>query len=454
MPTNSFRPGTLGFRLLVGASIWLMVALAVTFFVLTGLFRDTVTRNFDIVLVDHVDELLSLIDVRADGATSLRRHPVDPRFVTPGSGWYWVISDDASWRESSASLGDNPFPSLTNGGHAADGGFRTYPALDYTGRNIRVISQRGRPSGGNRELTFLLSGPAVVIDAAVDRFNGALLLGLLALGLTLVFAVVIQVSFGLQPLRAVGRSLAAIRAGRSTRLEGDFPEELAPLANELNALLTHNQQSIQRTRERIDDLAHALKTPMAVLKNAAETIGGTEGDAIRTQVAAMGGSVEHHLSRARIAGTGDIIGARAAVKPLVEGLRRTVSQIYADRNVEIGIDIGDDLIFRGERQDLTEMLGNLMDNACKWASGRIHLSASVEKGILEVVVEDDGPGIPANEREAALDRGARLDGTTPGSGLGLAIVRDIAKLYGGNLELARSADGGVAARLRLPAAAP
>ena len=224
------------------------------------------------------------------------------------------------------------------------------------------------------------------------------------------------------------------------------------MVSELNALLDHNQRAVTRMRSQVDNLAHALKTPIAALKNAAEAVDSPNGGVIRNQIAAMGSSIDHHLARARIAATSDIIGARTPLRPLVEGLRRTVSKIYAQRNIEIDIDVTGEPIFRGECQDLTEMLGNLLDNACKWANLHVRLSGRTAGDELVIEINDDGPGIPDVDRVRVLDRGRRLDETTPGSGFGLPIVCDIASHYKGSLELTQSTGGGVLARLRLPAA--
>lgn len=447
---RAFPRGSIGFRLIVGASVWLAAALAVTHVVLTELFRDTVTRNFDIVLLDHADELLSLLEVRADGGVSMRRYPVDPRFVRPDSGWYWTISAGNVWHDASASLGVRPMPART--AKSDPGTLFPYRTVDHAGEAIRVIGKRERLSDAGPEILVLLSGPASVIDAAVARFNRGLLFGLATIGLASILAIVLQIYVGLGPLRAIGRSLAEVRAGRATRLEGDFPAEVAPLVGEMNALIDHNHHTVTRMRTQVDDLAHALKTPIAALKNAAEDLDGATGDIVRSQVAAMSAGVDHHLARARIAAAGDVIGARTALRPLAESLRRTVAQIYADKSLEIDIDVTGEPVFRGERQDLTEMLGNLLDNACKWGCRHVRLSGRTVGKELLIEIDDDGPGIADGDRGCVLDRGRRLDETTPGSGFGLPIVRDIAAHYQGSLELAGSAAGGVAARLRLPAA--
>ncbi len=449
MTFNPFRKNSISVRLIAGAMLWLAVALAVTFLLLTGLFRNTVTKNFDAVQLDHVEELLSLTQLAPDGTPSLKRHPVDPRYVKLHSGWYWSISSGSIWHEQSRSLGKGRI-SEAPAAYATSGETTAYRVVGPGNIEIRVVSKTVTLPGTDRMATVLLAGPTSAIETAVEEFNGILLISLLVLGCGLLFAVAFQVHFGLGPLRSIQRALAEVRAGRAARLSGSLPLELEPLASELNALLNHNEQSIDRTRTQVGNLAHALKTPIAALKNAGEDIDGEQGDIVREQVSLMSESVNHHLARARVAGTAQVIGARTPVRPVVEGLQRTLMQIYASSRFEMNVDVAGNIAFRGERQDLEEMLGNLMENACKWGRQRITVRGTDNGDSLLIEVADDGPGIPPQNRRKVLGRGQRLDEATPGSGLGLPIVRDIAQLYGGVLDLAESSLGGVAARLHLP----
>ncbi|MDP6787117.1 MAG: ATP-binding protein [Rhodospirillales bacterium] len=245
--------------------------------------------------------------------------------------------------------------------------------------------------------------------------------------------------------------LSDIRAGRATRLEDPLPVEVAPLAGEVNALLDHNATAIERARTQADDLAHALKTPLTVLTNEAARIKGGTGDVIRQQTALMNERVGHHLSRARAAGP-RVLGARTKVGPVVERLSRTLRRIFAHRRIDIALNGTEELDFQGEHQDLEEMLGNLMENGCKWSRQRVRVGAERRNGALTLIVEDDGPGIPEALRSRVLDRGQRLDESAPGNGIGLSIVREMAEMYGGELVLGCSPLGGLEARLRLPAA--
>jgi len=232
---------------------------------------------------------------------------------------------------------------------------------------------------------------------------------------------------------------------------GPFAAEIEPLAEELNGLLDHNAEILERARTHAGNLAHALKTPLAVLVNEASHIEGEAAEIIRNETAMMHDQINRHLSKARAAGSRGVLGARADLGETTLALKRTLERIHDDKALDIELHGAEGLSFQGERQDLDEMLGNLMDNACKWAKSRVRVQGRQEGGWLLLSVEDDGPGIPENALSEAIDRGRRLDEATPGSGLGLSIVRDVAELYEGKLDLAHSQLGGLAARLKLPA---
>jgi signal transduction histidine kinase len=270
------------------------------------------------------------------------------------------------------------------------------------------------------------------------------------LGLGLLAALLIQVRFGLQPLRRMRQAIVAVRTGRAQRLEGEFPVEIAPLSDELNTLIEHNAAVLERARTQVSNLAHALKTPLSVLANEAAAAGPL-ADTVKRQIAAMRRHVDHYLARARAAAATRVIGVRTDVVVVVEDLRRTLERIYVDRGIRVDAEVAAGLAFRGERQDLEEMLGNLMDNACKWARAGVAVAARQDSDRIVVTVDDDGPGLPDDRRAAVFDRGTRLDESVPGSGLGLAIVRDIAELYSGTILLGESPKGGLRATLTLPA---
>jgi signal transduction histidine kinase len=256
----------------------------------------------------------------------------------------------------------------------------------------------------------------------------------------------------LQPLRALRQALARIRKGRGERLPEGFPEEVQPVVQELNALLDRDAAMIDRARTQAGNLAHALKNPLTVIRNEAREVEGERGALLGNQIAAISEHVDRYLVRARAAGSGDVLGARAAVADVVEDLRFSMDLLHRERGLDIVVSSLDGLVFRGDARDLEEMVGNLMDNACKWAKTQISLDASRVDGRLVISVEDDGPGIPGDRRAEVLHRGRRLDESVAGSGLGLDIVQEIALLYRGSLTLDGSELGGLRARLDLPAA--
>jgi signal transduction histidine kinase len=296
-------------------------------------------------------------------------------------------------------------------------------------------------------------------QAARERFDRLLALSLGALGLLLALAAWAQVALGLAPLRALQRELVALQEGRRARLDGAVPAEVQPLVAGFNGVLDRNDEVVARARTQAGNLAHAIKTPLAALAQAAAAARrpGAEAAALAAlvdeQVALAQRQVDWHLKRARAAAAQGRPGARAPVAEAAEGLLRVMRRVHAGRALELHAEgIAPGLYFAGELQDLQEMLGNLVDNACKWARHAVRVAATAEGRRLRLVVDDDGPGIAAAQRDAALARGTRLDETVPGSGLGLAIVHELARLYGGELALEPSPRGGLRAVLWLPAA--
>jgi len=259
---------------------------------------------------------------------------------------------------------------------------------------------------------------------------------------------------GLRSLHILHARVAAVRDGRERRVVGDYPSEVQPLVNDVNALLEHREQLVERAQAKAGDLAHGLKTPLAVLAqeaDRAEAAGQAElATNVRQQVERMRRQIDYHLAQARAAASGASVGTQTALRGSVEGIARTLERLHGERGIDIHVDVDPAQTVRVERQDLDEMLGNLIENACRFASSRVIVTSSVEPGFAIVDVDDDGPGIEPSMREAVLRRGVRADEAAPGSGLGLAIVRDLAELYGGEISLVEGSGGGLRARLRLP----
>jgi len=438
---------SLAFRLVAGAGLWIAAALAASGFQLSSMFEDSVERGFEARLEVYLDDLIAVSRAGEAGRLELARGLGEPRFTRPNSGWYWQISSPEGPLLRSRSLWD-----MTLEAHAsADGTVRTSQLTGPDGRRLRVSERTVTLPGYARSLDYMVAAEDSEISRDIARFNKVLIWSLASLGLGLIAAVLIQVRFGLIPLRRMRAALADIRAGRAETLSGVFPAEVQPLADELNGLLEHNAEVVERARTHVGNLAHALKTPLAVLGNEAARETGPLALSVARQTTAMRRQVDRTLARARAAAMVGVLGARTPVLPVVEDLRRTLERIHAERRIAIAILGGPDAAFRGERHDLEEMLGNLMDNGCKWARQRVRVTIAQSGQHLVVTVEDDGPGLSAEECEQLFQRGRRLDEAVPGSGLGLAIVRDIVELYDGSVALGKAALGGLQATLTLPA---
>ena len=292
---------------------------------------------------------------------------------------------------------------------------------------------------------------AIILHRA-SMYQGGIVMALLVVACVL--AGIVYVRYGLSPIERLRGRLAAVREGSERRLDGRYPTEVQPLVDDLNALLEHRDQTVRRAIAKAGDLAHALKTPLAVLAHEAEVAdraGQAELAAVmRQQIERMRRQMDYHLAQARAAASGAAPGVHCAVLASAEGLARTLLRLHADRGLAIQVSIDPAHVVRAEREDLDEMLGNLLDNACKWAHSRIAIASAAGAGAVVITVDDDGPGLEASMREAVLQRGVRADEASPGSGLGLAIVRDLAELYGGSIALGDSPSGGLRARLQLP----
>ncbi len=444
-----FDRGSLALRLVVGAALWSAVALVAGGLALSAVFRDVALGRLDAQLSALLETLVATLATGPDGVPMQSRPLGETRFAQVFSGWYWQLGPSAQPLLRSRSLFDEtlPLPALD------DSRERRLDGPGPDGQSLRIVVRRIILEGQEAGVAVAVAADRAEVEADVALFQRTLVSALGLLGLGLVAAMVIQVRFGLGPLFRLGRAVAAIRLGRRSRLDGPFPHELAPLAEELNALILHNEAVVERARTHVGNLAHALKTPLAVIANEAATASGPLAETVARQAAVMRRQVDHYLARARTAGAGRVLTARCKVKPVLADLARVLGRIHAARALTLEIDCPEAIDFRGEREDLEEMAGNLMDNACKWARRRVAVTVAADGERLHLRVQDDGPGIDPAARALVLERGARLDESVPGSGLGLAIVRDIARLYGGEVALDSAEGGGLAARLTLPAAA-
>ena len=453
------RPSSLSSRLILSSLVVSVVLLVATGLLLASLFTAALERNFDQRLRSVLDGLLANIEVTAEGSPRLSSAIVDPRFGLPLSGWYWqVVPVDAA--QGTADLASNSLleQRLTVPPEfAGKVGVQAFYLTDTLGVTLRAIAQVFTLPGSTRQYSVLVAGNYDELSAEVQSFNRALISSLVLLALGLALAVFVQVRFGLRPLRAMQAKLLAIRQGEVTELKGEYPAELRPVADELNLLIQSNAEIVERARTQVGNLAHALKTPLSVLTNEAAGQETPLAAKVTEQTGLMRDQVSLYLDRARRAARAQGLGAVTEVKPVLEALARTLERITRDKAVTVTVDCAEALKFRGERQDLEEMVGNLMDNACKWAAARVTVSArpapsAAGRSLLVIAVEDDGPGLPPELRSQALKRGQRLDETKPGSGLGLAIVRETAAMYNGDVQLDEASLGGLRASLTLGSA--
>lgn len=446
MKTNS-----IAFRLVAGAAIWIGAALAVSGYLLAALFDDHVERSFDRRMGVMLESLIAVTEIDSSGKIILRRGPGEPRFEQPFSGWYWQIRSRGDGEDStrSKSLWDQSLATRSGGGSAAS---QSYDIAGPQNQALRVVTRNIMLPGVDHDFQFAVAADLAEHELETRPFNVLLGISLSALWLGLMIAVALQVKFGLRPLDRLRAGLVEIRTGRAERLDGDFALEVAPLANELNALVGQIGRVVEHARTHVGNLAHALKTPLSVISNEAGRDQSPLAETVRRQAEIMTRQVDHHLARARAAATANVIGARSDVSPVVEDLRRTLVRIYAARDISIAVEGIDGAVFRGDRQDLEEMVGNVVDNACKWAHKRVRIDIGRQGRNLRIIVEDDGDGLPEDQRREALRRGARLDESVPGSGLGLAIVQEIAGLYEGSLELGEASLGGLRVELLIPEA--
>lgn len=453
--------GSLRLRLLLGTLVWIAATILFTGWALGGLFRQHVAMQFQAELNTHLDQLAVHLVVDRTGQPSLSSAQSDPRFSKPYSGLYWQIDRVAGPQPAvlgllrSRSLWDDVLkaPSDT----PADGEIHQHrvPGTgDATlGMVERIVLIDDTPGQPGRTFRLVVAADERQMLEPVQRFNGLLWLALGLLGTGLALAAVIQVLIALAPLRRMHRALAAVRSGETHSLEGHFPGEVQPLVEEFNTVLAQNAEVVERARTQAGNLAHALKTPLSVIANAADGKANELAHLVSSQIDVARKQIDYHLSRSRMAASVRLPGARTPILPVLDGLIRVMRRIYVERNLELVVHgASGQAVFRGEEQDLQEMLGNLLDNACKWAVHRIEVSFALVGDEILITLDDDGCGIADAARERVLNRGERIDEQIPGSGLGLAIVDDLVRLYGGRIELADSPLGGLCVLLSLPEA--
>jgi signal transduction histidine kinase len=445
------RTGSLTRRMIGIAAVWIAALLLIGGFALDRVLTRSLVDSFDNQLVFVLNSMIASSEIGPDGEVRFNRPPADQRFVEPYSGLYFQISGAGAETFASRSLWDRRLRVYEAHGDVKP---HLYDSDEFSTSDhkepLRIAERDATLPGSNVRWRYQVAQSRETVDNQIRSLRSTLIWSFTALGVGLLILAALQTVYGLWPLRRVRREVASIRSGEKTRIGQDFPTEIRPLTEEINQLLAHSEEQAEEARRHAGNLAHALKTPLTVITNAATANSPDLDETVVRESAAMRRQVDHHLARARAIGRRATSHARAKVWESLEAVQRAVDRLYENVTVDIAGDHRAQV--RVERQDLDEMLGNLVENAAKYGHGRVFVTVEPKGEMVDIEVEDDGPGIPVAERENLFTRGARLDTTgKPGTGLGLAIVRDVAEIYGGKITLEESEDlGGLLARLTLP----
>ncbi|MBB5706267.1 signal transduction histidine kinase [Sphingopyxis panaciterrulae] len=439
--------GSLVRRMIAIAAIWISLLLVGGGFALDRVLTGAITRNFDGGLEYVLIAMIRSSEIGPDGEVRLLQPLGDQRFLEPYSGLYWQISGEGQEPYPSRSLWERRLD-ITD--RHDDREVHVYDSRQFPDEELRVLERDVMLPGSKTKWRFQIAASRESLDEQVRAVRATLIPSLFLLGLGLIVLAALQTVYGLWPLRHIRRAIAAMRGGQNNRVTAPLPLEVQPMVDELNALLAHNEKQAEEARLHAGNLAHALKTPLTVLVNSATGSDDPLAETVRREAATMQRQVEHHLARARAIGRRGAAQARANVWDSVESVSRAVAALYPDVRLDA---TGDKtLVARVERQDLDELVGNLLENAAKYGGGSVFVTIARDGTTAEIQIEDDGVGISPADRDRIFDRGVRLDSNKPGTGLGLAIVRDVAEIYGGSVALEESEDlGGVLVRLRLPA---
>jgi signal transduction histidine kinase len=431
------------------AAIWIAVLLVGGGVALDRVLANAITRNFDEGMDYVLTAMIASAEVGPEGEVLFNRPLADQRFLEPGSGLYYQISGKGEQDFRSRSLWDRAlkldldWPTNVK---------RVYDSSQFPDERLRVMERRIILPGSKVRWSFAVAQARSGLDDQISVLRTTLIRSFLLLGLGLFVLATLQTIYGLRPLRAVRREIVRMRTGEKSRVSGPMPAEVLPMVEELNALLAHVERQAEEARAHAGNLAHALKTPLTVIMNAATARSPDLNETVMREAVTMRRQIDHHLARARAVGRRGIAQSRSVVWASLEAVERAVARLYPD--VRIDMDGDQAASVRIERQDLDELLGNLLENAAKYGGGSVFATVKgSQAGFVTIDIEDDGAGVPEAERIRIFDRGARLDTGKPGTGLGLAIVRDVAEIYGGSVTLGESEDlGGLLVRLKLPAA--
>lgn len=431
------------------AAAWILMLLVFGGLTLERVIGQAITDNFD----DNIEYLLIAMirasEVGPDGNVRLIEPLGEQRFFEPYSGLYWQISGTGSGTpERSRSLWDR---TLDMGAAHSDEHVHTRDSMQFTAEPLRIVERDVVLPGSPIIWRFQVAQSREALDNQMRTVRRTIVRSFAILALGLIILAALQTVYGLWPLRRIRQGIAALKEGDRSLLSEPMPVEVLPMVEELGGLIAHNERQAEEARRHAGNLAHALKTPMTVIINAADANAGDLSELVKRESATMRRQVDHHLARARAVGRRGQTQLRANVWDSVEGVERAVSRLYPDTRFDA--DGSRDLLVRIEKQDLDEILGNIIENAAKYGGGSVFVTVSRDDGHVHIEVEDDGPGIAPADRDRLFMRGVRLDTSKPGTGLGLAIVRDVAEIYGGSVSLGGSEDmGGLMVRLSLPGA--
>lgn len=435
-------------RLVAAATIWIVIGITAAGFSLSSIFRSHTTTQFHDELAVHLEELDSLLDVDANLVVRLSRPFSDPRYIPPKSGFYWQINRGVDIVARSPSLDGMSIVVLTNISPRSLGTMINGPTGPL------IIAEKRHSLGNGPPVQILIGTDSRHIEGLIAQYHASLFRALSAFGISIIIAAIILIVFAMRPFTNLRSSLARVRNGVVPRLSGRFPQEVFPLVEDLNHLIEEAQQTTQRARTQAGNLAHGLKTPLAILTDEAhqlETCGHPcVARLILEQCQKMQVHIDYHIARARVAGKRSSLSAITELAPAVSACTSAFLRLYADRNLQIAIDVRADHRVACDSEDLNEMLSNLIDNACKHATTKLRIAATDEAGFIAISIDDDGGGLTEDERVVAFEVGTRLQADVPGHGLGLPIVRDVARMYGGDVKLEDAPGGGVRAILRLP----
>jgi signal transduction histidine kinase len=440
--------GSLSRRMIVIATGWITLLLIGGGLALDRVLTDAVSDNFDDQMQYVLTAMVASAEIGPDGEVRLNRPLGDQRFLETNSGIYYQISGTNQEDFPSRSLWDRRLE-LPKEKHKKPFYYNSDQFMDEP---LRVVTRTVVLPDSDTQWTFLVAQNLDGLNAQVSTLRTVLVTAFVVLGVGLIVLAGLQTLYGLWPLRDVRREIANMRSGKQNRIdEGALPDEVMPMVKELNALIDHNEMQAEEARRHAGNLAHALKTPLTVIMNSATAKATDLSDTVIREATTMRRQVDHHLARARAVGRRGHSHSRADVWPSLESVERAVGRLY--NHVRLDMAGAKEVAVRVERQDLDEMLGNLIENAAKYGGGSVFVTVEDQDDMVEIQIEDDGRGIPEEERVRIFDRGVRLDTSKPGTGLGMAIVRDVAEIYNGSVELDESEDmGGLLVRLRLPKA--